>query len=182
MEERKGDWMQVHSGGQFWPLDPRPEDVHIEDIAHALSMICRYQGHTSRFYSVAEHSVLVAQAMGGYGANNSLILRALLHDAAEAYICDVVRPLKRCLVGYAEAEERIEQVIWERFGLPSYAVGLVKEIDNLILYDEAKALMGVHCIAWHEQFAPGLGVEIVGWAPAIAEAAFLEAFHQRWPR
>lgn len=178
---RRGDWMQVYTGGQFWPLDPRAEDVHIEDIAHALSMICRYQGHTSRFYSVAEHCLLVAQAMATYGAHNDLILRALLHDAAEAYICDVVRPLKRCLAGYAEAEERIEQVIWERFGLPLYEVGLVKTIDNLILYDEAKALMGVHCIAWHEQFSPGLGVEIVGLAPAEAEAAFLKAFHRLSP-
>ena len=58
--ERRGDWMQTHSGLRFYPLDPRPEDIRIEDIAHALPMICRFNGHCSRFYSVAEHSLNVA--------------------------------------------------------------------------------------------------------------------------
>ena len=58
---RKGDWMQTYTGRQFWPIDPRANEVHIEDIAHALSMMCRYNGHCRTFYSVAEHSVLVSQ-------------------------------------------------------------------------------------------------------------------------
>ena len=181
MSERVGDWMQVYTGGQFWPLDPRPEEVHIEDIAHALSMICRYNGHVSRFYSVAEHSIHVGRAMKAYGWNNDLSLRALLHDAAEAYICDVVRPLKSNLVGYEEAERRIEHVIWYRFGLPSEDIFIIKDLDNLVLYDEAKALMGVDCIAWHKKFAPGLGVEIVGMMPSDAEREFLALFEE-WMR
>ena len=64
LEQRKGDWMQTATGGVFWPVDPRPEDVEIEDIAHALSLICRYCGHVREFYSVAQHSVLVARAAG----------------------------------------------------------------------------------------------------------------------
>lgn len=61
IRQRRGDWMQTYTGRQFWPLDPLPEDVFIEDIAHALSMQCRYAGHVTRFYSVAEHSVLIAR-------------------------------------------------------------------------------------------------------------------------
>lgn len=177
-EQRVGDWMQVYSGGQFWPLDPRPEDIHIQDIAHALSMICRYNGHTSRFYSVAEHSVLVGRAAVSHTNQDRFGLRGLLHDAAEAYLCDVVRPVKRSIVGYAEAEAALETVIFDRFCVTPSGVELIKSLDSLILYDEAKALMGVHCIAWHERYAPGLGVEIVGMAPADAEAAFLAAFER----
>src|SRR5581483_7110452 len=145
--------------------------------------ICRYNGHTSRFYSVAEHSILMARAMAETGAGDFLVLRGLLHDAAEAYICDVVRPLKRSMPDYCDAEKRIESVIWERFGLVGSVVDgdigrLVKHFDDAILYDEAKALMGVHCIAWHERFAPGLGVEIVGMQPSEAESAFLEMFER----
>jgi hypothetical protein len=76
---RRGDWMQTFTGRRFWPLDPRGEDVLIEDIAHALSLLTRYGGHCTRFYSVAEHSVLLARA-----ATPENALWLLLHDASEA--------------------------------------------------------------------------------------------------
>ena len=75
MSARRGEWIQTFSGGRFWPLDPRPEDVYIGDIAHALSMKCRYAGHTTFFYSVAEHSVHVCRH-----APAEHKLWALLHD------------------------------------------------------------------------------------------------------
>ena len=84
--KRKGDWMQTHSGIQFWPLDPRPEDILIEDIAHALSNQCRFAGHCCFHYSVAQHSVLVSENVPAQDA-----MWGLLHDAGEAYLVDLPR-------------------------------------------------------------------------------------------
>jgi hypothetical protein len=92
---RKGDWIQTFTGKQFWPLDPRPDEVYIEDIAHALGNICRFNGHCLRFYSVAEHCFHVSHKVVP-----GLALMGLLHDAAEAYVCDVVRPVKPYLKEY----------------------------------------------------------------------------------
>jgi len=86
---RVGDWCQTFSGVEFYIQDPRPEDINIIDIAHALSHICRYNGHCSFHYSVAQHSALVARLVP-----NHLKLAALLHDAHEAYTGDIVSPLK----------------------------------------------------------------------------------------
>lgn len=181
MSERVGDWMQLYSGRRFWPLDPRVEDIAIEDIAHALSLICRYQGHSRRFYSVAEHSLLMCRAATERRPlDRAEQLQALLHDAAEAYLCDVIRPVKRSIVGYQEAEHRIERVIQERFGLLAPGkTPFVDALDNAILYDEARALMRVDLEPWHEQFHPGIGLAILGLSPVDAEAAFLEAFSAR---
>lgn len=178
--ERRGDWMQVFTGGRFWPLDPRPDEIHIEDVAHALAQVCRYQGHTSRFYSVAEHSLLMAGAAAERGLGPEQQLQALMHDAAEAYICDVVRPVKLHITGYQDAEARVEEVIRRRFGL--LAAGKtpeVDELDRLILFDESTALLRQWAAGgWAYMWAPGLGVDVVGLAPGAAEAAFLETFHR----
>ncbi len=95
---RLGDWIQTASGGSFFPLDPRPEEVDIDDIATALSRMNRYNGHFSDkfdFYSVAEHSILLAQYVQERTGSATHAMWALLHDAAEAYTSDVPRPLKR---------------------------------------------------------------------------------------
>src|SRR5438128_12538670 len=84
----RGDWMQTYTGRAFYPLDPRLDDICIEDIAHALSMLCRYGGQCQEFYSVAEHSVLMS-----YAVNPQHALWALLHDATESYMGDLIRPL-----------------------------------------------------------------------------------------
>ncbi len=103
-----GNWIQTYSGRQFWPLEPRAEDVAVEDIAHALSLLCRYGGHSSRFYSVAEHCVLVSHKCGLHG---------LLHDAAEAYLLDIPRPVKALMPEYKWAEERVIVAIYEALGV-----------------------------------------------------------------
>lgn len=116
--EQDGSWIQTFTGRRFWPLDPRPEDVAIEDIAHALSLLCRYNGHVRRFYSVGEHSLLLCWYLEKlYPDDRALQLQALMHDAAEAYLADIPRPVKPLLTGYYAAEARVEQVIQERFGL-----------------------------------------------------------------
>lgn len=110
----RGNFMQSYTGKKFYSLDPRPEDIDIVDIAHALSMQCRYNGHYRRFYSVAEHCVLLSKLFTAEYA-----LWALLHDETEAYVGDMVRPLKAHLPDYCAAEDRVMIAIAERFGLES---------------------------------------------------------------
>lgn len=167
---RKGDWMQTFTGRAFWPMDPRPDEIEIEDIAHALSMMCRYAGHCLRFYSVAEHSVLLARAVP-----RDVALWALLHDAAEAYIVDVPRPLKPFLPGYKHAEAQVESAIAERFGLALPMPPSVKEADNRILHDESAQNMAAPPQPWNLPGEP-LGVRLQFWSPARARAEFMSEF------
>jgi len=172
-EARNGDWMQTASGRVFWPIDPRPEEIFIEDIAHALGMMCRYNGHCTKFYSVAEHSWIVS-----HHVPKEFALLGLLHDASEAYIADIVRPAKRFISGYVEAEDRIMTAVCQRFGLPDGLHPEVKRIDNAILVDEAKFVMGPKPMPWHFP-EPGLGLKfIAGWSPSDAKAMFLERFYE----
>lgn len=127
-------WIQTFTGKQFWLLEPNPEDVDIKDIAHALSLICRYGGHSRVFYSVAEHSILVGQKTGLHG---------LLHDAAEAYVGDMVRPLKYHFPLFREVENDILDAIYFKLGLilpTENEYLLVKEADNRVLSTEKLAL------------------------------------------
>lgn len=168
--ERKGDWMQCFSGGQFWPLDPRAEEIHIADIAHALSMQCRYAGHCLRFYSVAEHSVKLSHVVSPENA-----LWALLHDASEAYLVDVPRPVKPYLTGYKDAEARVMAAVCERFGLPLDMPAEVHAADNAIIGDE-RANMAPCAAEWYAT-GPGLGVTLNYWSPEVAERMFLARFN-----
>lgn len=172
MEQRKGEWMQTVSGKAFWPIDPRAEDVDIEDIAHALSMVCRYGGHCQRFYSVAEHSIYVSRHVPKEDA-----LWGLLHDAAEAYIADIVKPAKRFISGYAEVEDRLMEVICERFGLPVTPPESIKKADTAILLDEMPQLLGEPPLPWGLTEGP-LGIEILGLQPGQAKQAFLNRFYE----
>lgn len=168
MSGRVGDWMQTHSGGRFYPVDPRPEDIVPEDIAHALSLLCRYGGHVDRFYSVAEHCVLMSRAVAPENA-----LAALLHDATEAYVVDVPRPLKRYLEGYGVIEGGVWIAIAERFGVPVTLPDEVVEADSRILLTERDALMP-RAGRWYQDdhYAP-LPVDVAGWMPDVAEGFYL---------
>ncbi len=170
--ERHGDFMQVYSGRQFWPMDPKPEEIHIEDIAHSLSLQCRYAGHCVKFYSVAEHSVLLAGwLLPRYGAE--IALWGLLHDASEAYLVDVPRPLKPFLHGYKEAEARVMAAVAQRFGLAPDMPPPVHVADNRIVADE---LVNLRPMAWHGRFDDPLGVRVQCWAPEQAEDEFLNTY------
>lgn len=170
LNERKGDWIQTAMGGQFWPMDPRPEDIDIEDVSRALSLLCRFGGHCLRFYSVAEHSVLLASKVSPENR-----LWALLHDASEAYLVDVPRPIKPFLEGYREAEDKIMRAVCERFGLAGDMPAEVKEMDTRILTDERHQNMAPAPKPWSTDAAP-IGVTLQYWRPVRARREWLSAF------
>jgi hypothetical protein len=170
---RKGDWMQTYTGRAFWPLDPRADELDIRDIAHGLSMQCRYGGHCLDFYSVAEHCVLMARF-----APSGLELATLMHDATEAYLADVIRPLKRHLANYKTVEAELEQVIAQRYGLPWPMPPEVKRLDERIVADEKEQAMAPAPLPWAEwdNNSLPLGVPLQFWSPKVAEEQFLRAF------
>jgi hypothetical protein len=176
LEPRIGDWIQTCSGVAFYPFDPRPEEILIEDIAHALSMICRFTGHVARFYSVAEHSVHVSRLVPPQHA-----LAALLHDAAEAYLGDIARPIKRMpeLAELRAAESRLQKAIYQKFGLPCCEPECVKEADVMMLGAEARELMSplTQPRNWDWCVEAGRQVEMSEpLSPEAARLAFLQRF------
>lgn len=168
-DARIGDWMELYGGRRFYPLDPRPEDIYPEDIAHALSLQCRYAGHVDRHLSVAEHCVLMSEAVAPKHA-----LAALLHDATEAYVVDVPRPLKRYLTNYADIEAGVWNAICLRFRVAGDLPSEVVEADNRILLTERNALMP-RAGRWSQDdiYTP-LPVTVTGWAPEVAEQRYLD--------
>lgn len=145
-------WIQTYTGKQFWPLDPKEEDIDIIDIAHALSMKCRYGGHSKTFYSVAEHSIFVSSY-----CPNKYKLEGLLHDATEGYLPDVVRPLKQHLTGFKQIEDNMARIIAKCFNLIYPFPEEVKRIDTAILGDEKRFLMADEPADWLLQEKP-LGI------------------------
>ena len=170
-----GTWMQTFTGVRFRPTDPNPDDVRIADIAHSLSMQCRYNGHVKEFYSVAEHCVLMSRAVPAEFA-----LEALLHDATEAYVGDMVRPLKIQMPEFQEAERKVATAIGEKFGVrPSSDMSPeVKDADNRILLDEKVALFpDIDRRAFlKEAGIEPLRVYIQGWEPSQAEREYMMRF------
>lgn len=136
----RGPFVHTWTGSKFYLLDPRPEEVFIEDIAHALSLQCRFNGHISEHYSVAEHSIMVADIVAEESKDPQLILTALLHDAAETYLGDVVSPLKKLLPGYMEFEKSVEACIAKRFSLVYPFPEAVARADKQALWQEFKFL------------------------------------------
>lgn len=173
VHQRAGDFMQTATGRKFWPLSPRADEVFIEDIAHSLALQCRYAGHCLRFYSVAEHSVLIARHLAAKCAPE-VALWGLLHDASEAYLVDVPRPVKPYLAGYKEAEARVMAVVAERFGLQQTMPPEVHEADDRIIADELANLVPMD---WHRRYVDReLGARLRYWSPEEARVEFLATF------
>ena len=167
-------WIQTYTGKKLFPLSPSIEDICIEDIAHALSMLCRFTGHTKRFYSVAEHSILVSHICD---AKDSL--HGLLHDASEYALQDLPSPLKRSgkFETYKEYEKKLQHLIYERFCLLPEEPESVKRADLLLLATESRDLMSPLHHEWKTQYSP-LPFSIIGFAPEIAEQKFLDRFFE----
>lgn len=170
--------IQTHSGGYFDIFESGPDAINLEDIAHSLAMQCRYNGHIRLFYSVAEHSAIIAKWLLDQTGDYQLALEGLLHDGSEAYLCDIPRPFKQHLKEYKTLEERVERVVALKFGLVYPWAPIIREADTRILLDEKKVLMLDNKTYWPDMdgFEP-LGVRIVGLPPAEAEALFLDAFN-----
>lgn len=112
-------------------FDPKLEDIKIEDIAHALSQLCRWNGHTKTFYSVAQHSIWVCE-----NVQQEHKLAALLHDASEAYLVDIPRPIKVFLKDYKKLEDSLMKVISQKFNFKYPFDQIVKDADDLALQYE----------------------------------------------
>lgn len=151
-EQRQGPWIGMRAGEKFWPCDPRPEDVRLPYIASTLSMIPRFGGRTCRFYSVAQHCVWVGRYMETRLPGSGI--HGLLHDAAEAYVGDVITPIKKLISldvdglkpwRFEQMEMRITEAIYLRLQLPMpqpAEVSLLHEADEMALAVEARDLMG----------------------------------------
>jgi len=174
-------YISVHSGAKFNFRNPNPDHILIDDIAHSLSMQCRYNGHTGEFYSVAEHSVHIAMWMLDRKApgNKQMALEALMHDASEAYVCDMPRPLKPFLDPlYQDLETTVERAIAHKYNLALPWNDFIKEADMRICLDEYAVLFEPRLgpCDWTLPYDEPLGITIGAWQPAEAKRAFLNIF------
>lgn len=174
-------WIQTYTRKRFEIDRPAAEMICIEDIAHGLANVCRFSGQCDRFYSVAQHSWIVSKCCNPWDA-----LWGLLHDAAEAYIGDLTRPLKELLPEYSQIERRIEMVIATRFNLigrdPNEFCRMrerVKRWDDVVLATEARDLHRQPQVeGWCRRLPDPMLSPITPLNPQAAENLFLRRFRQ----
>lgn len=168
-------YIQCYSGRRFWPLEPRTQDINLIDIAHALSQQCRFAGHTTMFYSVAEHSVRVSEV-----CESQDVLWGLLHDASEAYLVDVPTPLKvqAEFEGYREAEKKVMRAVCDKFHLPHEMPPSVARADGILLATEVRDLMAPKAENWTGLLEKPLERRIVPWSPKEAKDRFMKRFQE----
>ena len=169
----------THTRVMFDPVHPDASLIDIRDIAHALSMLCRANGHFPTFYSVGQHSINCMAEAAARGCSRKVQLACLLHDASEAYLADVTRPVKKELPRYLEIEEPLQNLIWEKYlGQPltreEYAQ--VFDIDDAVLYREFLALMDTSLGPNEPVLQSKPMVEFMGFVPC--EEQFLRCFRQ----
>ena len=139
------DYITTYRGTHFYPANPEADKIHIEDIAHALSLICRGNGHVKIFFSVGEHCIRCAKEAQARGYSAKVSLACLLHDASEIYMSDVPSPFKKLLSEYQEREERLLNMIFRKFlgtELEVWETELVKQVDKDMLYYDLRELLG----------------------------------------
>lgn len=143
--ENMPDYITTYNGTHFTPTAPEAKDIHITDIAHALSLVCRGNGHVKQFFSVGQHCIRCALEANARGYSNRVSLACLLHDASEAYLSDVTSPVKKYLPEYRQYEDRLLAVIYEKYLGSLLSVEeekKIKEIDADTLYYDLLELLG----------------------------------------
>lgn len=159
-QDRIDDWMETASGVKFQFMNPKAHQIVLEDVALALSRTCRYGGHSKRFYSVAEHTILMSDWVLKQPWGTPLdALTALHHDDAEAYIGDLPRPCKQNIPQFKAVEEGIDEVVAERFQTQYPFPGWLKTADTAILLDERAQIMSPSGNSWAIDKLRPLGVK-----------------------
>lgn len=176
----RSDFIETASGTRFRPLAPVVDDIHIEDIAHALSHQCRFSGHVAAHYSVAEHSVRVAELLQRRGESRYVQLWGLLHDASEAYLVDIPSPLKCTPVfeAYREAEARLMVAVCVRFRMQLEEPAAVKTADADLVATEARDLMPFVAPHWVGLTGTPLLQTIKPWHSSSAKREFLAIYEE----
>ncbi len=166
------NYIRLHSGKQFNFINPDIDSIDIQDIAHSLSMQCRYVGHSKSHYSIAQHSVLVSRNLPpGHK------LPGLLHDAGEAYCSDINSPLKNLLPDYKAMEKVVDELCMRRFGLNYPISPVVKDMDLRLLTTELRDLMPGEDYKIIEKDYPPLEEVIEPWTQDYAKYTFLKEFY-----
>ena len=171
-----GPTIMLHSGAWFDFCAPSASTFTIEDIAHGLANICRYSGQCRGFYSVAEHSILVSEVAKGFE------FEALLHDAAEAFLGDITRPLKQMLPEYKRIENEVELAILDRFGVTAPLPSQIKQADLRVLAAEQRQIMPEGTDGWvRGQKVEPAPIIVRHLSPDVAKRIFLERFEELRP-
>lgn len=175
---RAATFIETFTGRAFWPLMPTKEALSVIDIAHALSNQCRYTGHVRWFYSVAQHCCLLARWLEDHGGSPLDCLQILMHDAPEAYLVDIARPVKQYMPEYRVWDHAINDVIrewmgWDKFPMPE----IQDQLDSRVIVDERAQLMSDSGNDWGHDLKP-VGIHIAEWSPLEAEVEFLRLYEK----
>ncbi len=173
----RGYWKETYTGAKFYLMDPKPEEVVMEDVLHSLAYQCRYTGHCLRWYSVAEHCCLIADYVRDvlHGSPRDQF-NALMHDAPEYITGDISRPMKYGIPGLKPSLAHIDKVVYKALGVTDPEPRWLKEIDARIIVDERTQNMVDSGNEWnHDKFEP-LGVTLQYWGPERAKVEFLTRY------
>lgn len=170
--EQIGGWIQTFTGKQFWPMDPNPDVISIIDIAVSLSRINRFTGHTTFPYSVAQHSCLVCDILP-----QEYKKWGLMHDAHEAYVNDMVSPVKKFFPSYQEVETKLMKAVSQRFDLIWPVPKKIVEADYILLATEKRDIMGPAPADWGKLPNPA-DLTIKEWSHEKACKEFLKRFEK----
>ncbi|MBQ9989574.1 MAG: hypothetical protein IJP31_01315 [Lachnospiraceae bacterium] len=170
-------YITLFSGRHLDPFHPETDAIDIQDIAHALSLLCRGNGHVKFFYSVGQHSLACAREAAARDLSCRVQLGCLLHDASEAYLSDITRPVKQQLPIYREAETKVQSAVWTKYfsqPLTAEELGQIKEIDDDMLSFEFKFLMPEEINERYKRILSDICCEPMN--PIDVEKNFLHAF------
>lgn len=167
---KKDVWIQTYTGKKFYPFNPKVEDICLEDIAWSLSNLCRFNGHCKYFYSVAEHSVYVAE-----NVPEKYALEGLFHDAAEAYIGDIPSPIKP-FFEIDLAERKLMETISLCFILDYPFSNIIKKIDMALLASEAEQTMAPYVDTWPQLQESSLDINIKGYSSIQSFRLFMNCY------